>query len=486
VNNGQMIDWDVAVSTGVRWARPGPQVSLAEARQTVAELRELAAAVERPVREVTGLQSKVAPGKVAVVDRAGWIRANVDGFRVVLDPLVEQMRQRSSVAGASGLAMGVGSRITGMQAGLILSYLSSRVLGQYELFLPPGSGDNGEEPVGRLTLVAPNIVMVERELGVDPRDFRRWVCLHEETHRVQFTSVPWLRAYVQEQMTEFLLASDLDPATILARLRAAADAVAGAMRGGESESLIEAIQTPRQREILDRLTALMTLVEGHGDYVMDAVGPQVVPSVAEIREKFNTRRRTAGRVEQAVRRLLGIDLKMRQYADGARFVRAVVDEVGMDGFNKVWDSPETMPTRSEINNPQAWIARVATGFTPTTAPGIAGVNGAGLATSIGSVSEPGAGPLSEPGPVGDALPAEDAAPAQDLPTTGDAAPAGETAPAPDATPAPEATPAPDATPAADAAPAADASPAADTAHAQDNGQHREAGRPADDGPAGRD
>ena len=135
------------------------------------------------------------------------------------------------------------------------------------------------------------------------------------------------------------------------------------MRGGDSESLIEAIQTPRQKEILGRLTALMTLVEGHGDYVMDAVGPQVVPSVAEIRERFNTRRRTAGRVEQAIRRLLGIDLKMRQYADGARFVRAVVDQIGMDGFNKVWESPATIPTMSEISDPSAWIARVASGFT---------------------------------------------------------------------------------------------------------------------------
>ena len=397
VNNGQMIDWDVAVSTGVRWARPGPQVSLAEARQTVAELRELAAAVEGPVREVTGLQSKVAPGAVSVVDRAGSIRANVDGFRVVLDPLAEQMRQRSPAANASGLVMGVGSRVTGMQAGLILAYLSARVLGQYELFLPPGTGRNGaEEPVGRLTLVAPNIVMVERELGVDPRDFRRWVCLHEETHRVQFTSVPWLRAYVQDQMTEFLLASDLDPATILSRLRAAADAVAGAVRGSDSESLIEAIQTPRQKEILGRLTALMTLVEGHGDYVMDAVGPQVVPSVAEIRERFNTRRKTAGRVEQAIRRLLGIDLKMRQYADGARFVRAVVDQIGMDGFNKVWESPATIPTMSEISDPSAWIARVASGFTvapavtapPSAPPVTAPVNGTSPESSVGPVSEP--------------------------------------------------------------------------------------------------
>jgi coenzyme F420 biosynthesis associated uncharacterized protein len=362
VSNGQIIDWDVAVSTGTRFARPGPQVSLAEARQTVAELRELSVAVERPVREVTKLQSKVAPGKVAVVDRAGWIRANVDGFRVVLDPLAEQMRQRTPAASAGGLVMGVGSRISGAQAGLILSYLSSRVLGQYELFLPPGSGASGEEPVGRLTLVAPNIVMVERELQVNPRDFRRWVCLHEETHRVQFTSVPWLRAYVQDQMSEFLLASDLDPGAILSRLRAAADAVAGAVRGGDSESLVEAIQTPRQKEILARLTALMTLVEGHGDYVMDAVGPQVVPSVAEIREKFNSRRRTAGRVEQTVRRLLGIDLKMKQYAEGSRFVTAVVDEIGMDGFNQIWESPETIPTMAEIHDPRAWITRVAPAY----------------------------------------------------------------------------------------------------------------------------
>ena len=422
-----MIDWDLAVSTGARWARPGPQVSLAEARQTVAELRELAAAVERPVREVTHLQSKVAPGQVAVVDRAGWIRGNVDGFRVVLDPLAEQMRQRTPAANSSGLVMGVGSRVTGVQAGLILAYLSSRVLGQYELFLPPGSGDNGEEPVGRLTLVAPNIVMVERELGVNPSDFRRWVCLHEETHRVQFTSVPWLRAYVQDQMTEFLLASDLDPGAILSRLRAAADAVAGAVRGGDGESLIEAIQTPRQKEILARLTALMTLVEGHGDYVMDAVGPQVVPSVAEIREKFNARRKTAGRVEQAVRRLLGIDLKMRQYADGARFVRAVVDRIGMDGFNKVWESPDTIPTMSEISNPDAWIARVAGGYAGPAAVTAAASGPSVTAPVNGTSPTSSVGPVTEAAPPADVPPAAEAAPVVDVPpatSPGASSPAG--------------------------------------------------------------
>jgi coenzyme F420 biosynthesis associated uncharacterized protein len=128
--------------------------------------------------------------------------------------------------------------------------------------------------------------------------------------------------------------------------------------GGDGESLIEAMQTPAQRALLDKLTAVMTLVEGHGDYVMDAVGPQVVPSVAEIREKFNSRRGSAGRVEQILRRILGIDLKMKQYAEGSRFVSTVVEEAGMAGFNKVWTSPETLPTRAELARPADWLARV--------------------------------------------------------------------------------------------------------------------------------
>ena len=193
-----MIDWDVAISTGVRWVRPGPQVSLADARAVVAELRELAAAVAEPVHEVTGMFSAEDAGRVAVVDRPGWIRANVDGFRVVLDPLAAHLREQGRAPDPGSMIASVGSRVTGMQAGLILAYLAGRVLGQYELFLPPDAETpDGAAPAGRLTLVAPNILMVERELGVDPHDFRRWVCLHEETHRTQFTSVhlaPRLRA----------------------------------------------------------------------------------------------------------------------------------------------------------------------------------------------------------------------------------------------------------------------------------------------------
>jgi coenzyme F420 biosynthesis associated uncharacterized protein len=388
-----MIDWEVAISTGVRWVRPGPQVSLAEARSVVAELRELAVAVAEPVQQLTGMTGAHDLGQVAIVDRPGWIRANVDGFRVVLEPLAQHLRERGRAPEPGSMIANVGSRVTGLQAGLILAYLAGRVLGQYELFLPPDpDAPDGDAPAGRLTLVAPNIVMVERELGVDPHDFRRWVCLHEETHRTQFTAVSWLRGYVQQQMTEFLLASDLDPATILDRLRATADAVAGAVRGSGPESIIEVIQTPQQRTILDRLTCVMTLVEGHGDYVMDAVGPQVVPSVAEIRAAFNARRGSAGRLEQTVRRLLGIDLKMKQYAQGSAFVRTVVDAAGMATFNQVWTGPEMIPTKDELIDPERWLERAGRGD---------GAGGAGEAG--GADRADGAGEAGGPDPAGGAL-----------------------------------------------------------------------------------
>nr|PZN47147.1 MAG: coenzyme F420 biosynthesis-associated protein [Actinomycetota bacterium] len=346
-----MIDWDLAVATGTRLVRPGPQVSREEARQAVAELRRLSRVAEGHVREFTRIDGGVAPQPATIVDRPGWIRANVDGFRVILEPLTERARRSNMPA----IVEAVGSRITGFEVGAVLAFMASRVLGQYELFLPPDP--TGKAPTGRLTLVAPNIVHAERELRVDPHDFRLWVCLHEETHRVQFTGVPWLREYVRSQMTDFLLASDVDLATLLERLRAASDVVADVIRGGNG-NLIDVIQSPRQKEILDRLTAVMTLVEGHGDYVMDAVGPSVVPSVAEIRAKFQRRRQGGSRMDQFIRRLLGIDLKMRQYAEGSAFVRAVVDRVGIDGFNAVWTSPETLPTQAEIARPELWLNRV--------------------------------------------------------------------------------------------------------------------------------
>ncbi|MDP9431202.1 MAG: zinc-dependent metalloprotease [Actinomycetota bacterium] len=347
----QLVDWDFAATTTRSLVKGGPSLTLSEAKAVVAELRELSQQAEAHVRNYTGLSAPEA-APVAVVDRPGWAQSNIDGFQVILTPLLQRIAERRKRE-PGPLTAAVGSRIAGAEVGTILAYLASRVLGQYEIFLPPGAGN------GRLTLVAPNIVATERMLEVDPHDFRLWVCLHEETHRTQFTAVPWLRAHVQSEIEAYLHVTDVDPAVVWKRLRATTGAVADAVLGRESGlSLLEAVQSPEQRAVLDRVTALMSLLEGHADVVMDEVGPGVIPSVAEIRRKFNRRRQGSGPVDRAIRRLLGIDLKMQQYAEGARFVRAVVGEVGVAGFNTVWHSPATLPTLTELRDPDAWLARV--------------------------------------------------------------------------------------------------------------------------------
>ncbi|KUF15549.1 MULTISPECIES: zinc-dependent metalloprotease [Streptomyces] len=370
LGGAEMVDWNLAVATATRLVRPGPEVSRDEARAVVAELRKHAKSSEGHVRSFTRMGTEdIHDTPVLVVDRAGWVRANVAGFREVLKPLLEKMKDRRG-GGPGGAVLGaVGGKVTGVELGMLLSFLASRVLGQYETFAPATrdlpAGANGG---GRLLLVAPNIVHVERELDVDPHDFRLWVCLHEETHRTQFSSVPWLRDHLEGEIQAFLGETDVDPMTVLERIREAAQSLAGGRSDGAEDdegttgggrSFVEIVQTPAQREILARLTAVMSLLEGHADYVMDGVGPDVVPSVTEIREKFKERRqRGASRLDQALRKLLGLDAKLRQYRDGERFVRAVVDEVGMDGFNRVWTSPNTLPTKAEIAKPADWVARV--------------------------------------------------------------------------------------------------------------------------------
>ena len=333
-----VVDTDLAASVAARLAPAGPRLSLTEAADVVNMLRDLTDQAEQHVRDVTGLKGVVAPA--TVVDRAGWARANAEGFDVILAPLQETLLSKQNK-----LAAGVTAKVTAVQMGTLLSWLSSKVLGQYEAFQPAGQE-------GRLLLVAPNIVETERRLEVDPHDFRLWVALHEVTHRTQFTAVEWLHGHVRSEIGELLKASSLDdPDALLARLKGLAKAPRG--------SLAEMLQTPEQKVVMDRVTAFMSLLEGHAEHVMDGVGPSVVPSVEHIRARFEQRRRQRGNpLERLLRRLLGLDLKALQYAEGSRFVAAVVGSVGMPGFNRVWQSPATLPTRAEILAPLDWVERV--------------------------------------------------------------------------------------------------------------------------------
>ena len=341
-NSPPMVDWDLAVRIGSRLAGEGPEIGPGDAAEVVAELRADAARSTGLVRDFTGLVAAEHQAPVLVVDRAGWVQANADGFRVAISPMVEKLAAKKA---PSGLGLAIGSRVTGAEVGGLLGFLAGKVLGQFDPF---------HAPDGRLLLVAPNIVHVERELDVEPHDFRLWVCLHEETHRVQFTAVPWMREHLFSEIGA--IADTLEPSKVLDDgLRRLTEALKSGVRGG---SLIDVMGTPEQKEILDRVTGMMSLLEGHADVVMDGVGPQVIPSVAAIRKKFDRRRRGVGTLDRVLRRLLGLEAKMAQYRDGAAFVRGVVDKVGMAEFNAVWERSEHLPSKAELKDHDAWITRV--------------------------------------------------------------------------------------------------------------------------------
>jgi coenzyme F420 biosynthesis associated uncharacterized protein len=337
---GRTVDWGFAATVGQWLARPGPPSTDYTRHQVVDNLATAAKAAEPPVRDVTGLHTNGVVPDARIVDRPGWIRAAAESMRVM--------------TGGTDKPRGVISgRLTGAQTGAVLAFVASGILGQYDPF------NDG----GCLLLVYPNVIAVERQLRLEPSDFRLWVCLHEVTHRVQFTANPWLSGYMSQALGVLTQESSDDVTRVVGRL---ADFARG--RGDSSPDdphsqgilgLLRAVQSEPQREALDQLLVLGTLLEGHADHVMDAVGPVVVPSVAAIRSRFDERRhRKQPPLQRLLRALLGIDAKLSQYTRGKAFVDHVVDRVGMERFNAVWTGPATLPRPVEIEYPQRWIDRV--------------------------------------------------------------------------------------------------------------------------------
>ncbi len=340
------VDYEFAKRTGRLIVNPGPQVSSDEAAVIVADLRAAAAEAVGPVAETSALTAPAGAPDPLVVDRAGWISVNVDSFKAMLDPVVDKLNATKK-SSTSATAAAIGGKVTGAEMGGLLAFLSSKVLGQYDL--APGG-------TPRLLLVAPNIVAAERRMQVDPTDFRRWVAMHEETHRVQFTAVPWLRDHMVARTQALAVDLAPTPEDLSRRFEQLTKNLPQVLSSGEG--IGQLLATPQQKAQIAELTAVMSLLEGHADVVMDAVGPKVIPSVDEIRRKFDARRNSAVGVDRLLRKLLGLEAKMRQYRDGAVFVRAVTDRVGRDGFNAVWTSPETLPRAAEILDPDAWVRRV--------------------------------------------------------------------------------------------------------------------------------
>jgi len=337
---GTAVDWRFAATVGQRLVRPGPLFSDYTRRQVIDELAAAAAKAEPPVRDVTGMVTAGAVPAARIIDRPEWVCAAAESMRVMTN----------GTERPHGFLTG---RLTGAQTGAVLAFVSSGILGQYDPFAAARQGC--------LLLVYPNVIAVERQLRIEPSDFRLWVCLHEVTHRVQFTANPWLAGYMSEALGHLTQGAGDDLGQVVGRL---AEFVRNRGDGADNGSsgilgLVRAVQSEPQREALDRLLVLGTLLEGHADHVMDAVGPMVVPSVATIRRRFDERRhRKQPPLQRLLRALLGLDAKLSQYTRGKAFVDHVVNRVGMERFNTVWSGPDTLPLPAEIDDPQRWIDRV--------------------------------------------------------------------------------------------------------------------------------
>lgn len=345
---GRAVDWDFAATVGAKLARSAPPSTDYTRNQVIEQLSESSKAAELPVREVTGLIEGAEVPEARVVDRPEWIRAATRSMRVMTTGVQSGDESDSQKPGF------ITGRVTGAQTGAVLAFISTGILGQYDPFGPDG---------GELLLVYPNVIAVERQLRVAPADFRLWVCLHEVTHRVQFRANPWLADHMSQALAVLTQDAGEDVTEVVGRLAA----FVRNQRSGQPPDpnsagvlgVMRAVQAEPQRRALDQLLVLGTLLEGHADHVMDAVGPAVVPTVSTIRRRFDQRRqRKQPPLQRVVRALLGFDAKISQYTRGKAFVDHVVATAGMARFNTVWSSPDTLPLPEEIDEPQRWIDRV--------------------------------------------------------------------------------------------------------------------------------
>jgi coenzyme F420 biosynthesis associated uncharacterized protein len=343
--SSSIVDWNAAEAVGRRVGGRGPLTSRDERDRLRADLVAAVAESEIAVLAATGLTTAGARSRAWVISRRTWVQRNLSGLERALDPVADRLTKGERWSDGRRVAVG-------LQVGGLLGYASRKVLGQYDLFVPPDDD-------GLLYFVGPNVIEAERRApSLRPKDFRLWIAAHEVTHRVQFAATPWLRGHLLDLVDRYLTTMDLDPGAMSAQVRRAVDEVR-AGRIPEGFGAVFLLLSEEQRELFRRMQGLMSLLEGHASYVMNEVARGRVADLEGMRRTLRERRAGIGAAERAFQKASGFELKARQYDAGERFVRAVVERVGMDGFNAVWSRPEHLPLPEEIAEPARWIARVA-------------------------------------------------------------------------------------------------------------------------------
>ncbi len=345
-----LIDWSLARSLATRM---NEQERLApdERERLDRYYRALDAECFPIVAAYTGINLELTSERTYAFDRVDWIEANLTAFQYLLEPVE---RIAASTQRNGGAMAALSRRVASAEVGILLGYLSRRVLGQYDLALL------GREPVdgGKLYYVEPNIRQIEQSLGMPRNDFRMWLALHETTHAFEFEGNPWVSRYFNGLLGEYLETVQSDAALLGSGVTGIKTLFNRTRDRDSGTSWLEGVMTPQQREIFGRLQALMCIVEGYSNHVMNAVGRELLPTYDTISRRFEQRKARRSPADELFGRITGLRLKMEQYRLGEEFIDAVVAERGHSLARRVWDGPEFLPTMAEIRDAPSWIARV--------------------------------------------------------------------------------------------------------------------------------
>ena len=318
--------------------------------------REMVAQCYPIITEKMGRDLPMPLDKIKAFTRSEWIDANISNFGQLFEHIETIYQRVQPHQNVGTLIMGEMSQtVLSSQLGILMGYLAKRVLGQYDLSLL------GKEPVttGQLYFVEPNINGVVAELGLDQHDFRLWIALHETTHAYEFEAYPWVREYFNSLLEEYFdyVSDDLVKygsglGSLSALIQRARDNV------NNGDSWIESVMSPEQRNLFNRLQALMSIVEGYSNFIMNSVGEQLLPTYQTIKDRIEQRAARRSTAEKLFIRITGLALKMEQYRMGETFINAVVARRGVEVANRVWEGPDKLPTLEELRNPDQWISRV--------------------------------------------------------------------------------------------------------------------------------
>lgn len=328
--------------------------------QMIEQYQNMLRDAQKQVAEYTGLVATGLPSEVEVFTQPDWIDANIVSFRFLFDPISEKYvtllaeMEEEQAAAAGRRARRVARTVLSVQVGIIMGYMARNVLGQFDLSIPE------PERGGRLYVVESNVQRVETNTGMNPREFRQWITLHEVTHSFEFHCNSWLRDHLSNSMQEYLNTIDwrgLSGPDLFRKIRQSRANIQSddALQAG---GLISIMATPEQRAVLGRLQAMMCVLEGYSNHVMDQVGKELLPSYETMKRRFEQRRESKSAAERLFQRLIGISLKLQQYKVGQAFVDAVVEQEGLVFLNRVWEKAENMPSMEEVNNPLIWIDRM--------------------------------------------------------------------------------------------------------------------------------